>query len=184
MAVHRHPAVVRAVVLAVGGDHVVVVERLARVRVAARQPQLRRDRVGLDVDPERRLELLLAQVGGADHVQERVARAVELVERGLAHAVAGALAAHQPQRPAIGEADPLHAALEMSRRVRAVVCDRVDGGVVGPDGVVLHVPDVVAELGEPAEPAQVEPGLPPEGDAPHHPQYDEPESAHAEPTAS
>src|SRR5215467_4359687 len=63
----------------------------------------------------------------------------------------------------------------MTHRVRAVVGDRVLDWIVGPDGVVFDVPDLVTQAAEPAKPVQIHPGMASEWEATHHSQNDEPQ---------
>jgi len=178
-AVEWDAAVGSAVVLAVRRDRVMVRERDPRVLVAVRQPELGRDRVGLDVDPERRLELLVAEIGGADDVQQGVTGSIEGGELCWSHAEAGSLPVGEPEGPAVAETDPGQRVADVADCVGAVVGYRVLPGVVRPDGVVLDVPDIVPEPLEPAEPVQVQPRLPAERRAAHHAEDDELQRRHA-----
>lgn len=53
-------------------------EGLPCFRVAVGQVQLRRDGIGLNIDPPARGQVLVAQVDGASDIKHRVGRAVEL----------------------------------------------------------------------------------------------------------
>jgi len=71
------------------------------------------------------------------------------------------------------EADALETAADVSDSVGAVVGDRVLLGMVRPDRVVLDVPDLVADLLEPSQPVEIQPGLTAERATAHHPEHDE-----------
>src|SRR5262245_5795011 len=61
----------------------------------------------------------------------------------------------------------------MANSIRTVVCDTVTLWIVGPNRVILDVPDLMAQLVEAAEPVQIEPALTAKGAPAHHPQNDE-----------
>src|SRR5262245_24316561 len=61
----------------------------------------------------------------------------------------------------------------MADSIRTVVCDAVTLRIVWPDRVILDVPDLMAQLVEPAEPVQIEPALTAERASAHHPQNNE-----------
>ena len=149
-------------------------QHLVHAGVAGGDFQLGDDGIGLDVDPHGRGQVdVLAQRDRADDVEQRVAAGVQLVELRGGHPPAGALAVAEPERPPVGEPDRLHAARDVRGGVRAVVGQRFGLRVIRPDVVVLDVVDVVAEARQAAQPVQIEPGLPRERDAAHHPQHDE-----------
>src|SRR5215510_7941782 len=58
----------------------------------------------------------------------------------------------------------------MADSIRTVVCDAVTLRIVWPDRVILDVPDLMAQLVEPAEPVQIEPALAAERAPAHHSQ--------------
>src|SRR6476659_4615778 len=109
-----------------------------------------------------------AQIGGAHDIQQRVARPIELIELCAGDAVALFRAIRRAKTPGIGRADPLHARGDVPYRIRAVVGDAVALWIVRPDGVVLDVPNLMAELAEAEEPVQIEPGLAAKRTASHH----------------
>src|SRR5262249_28188792 len=61
----------------------------------------------------------------------------------------------------------------MANSIRTVVCDTDTFRVVGPNRVILDVPDLMAQLVEPAEPVQIEPALTAERAPAHHPENNE-----------
>src|SRR5262244_308587 len=61
----------------------------------------------------------------------------------------------------------------MADSIRTVVCDTITLRIVWPDRVILDVPDLMAQLVEPAEPVQIEPALAAERAPAHHSQNNE-----------
>jgi hypothetical protein len=62
----------------------------------------------------------------------------------------------------------------MADGIRAIVCDAVTLGIVWPDGVILDVPDLMAQPVESTEPVKVKPALAAKRTPTHHSQNNEP----------
>ncbi len=178
----RHAAVGGPVVLAVGHDRVVGGQHGHRLQLAGRHFQLVGHRIGLDIDAPRGERMLLVQHGGPAQVDQRVAAPVEIAQ--AAGREPEALVAAPVERavgPPVAQPDGRERPMQVADRVARVLGDGVGHRVVGPRGVVLHVPDLVPEPLEAAQPVEIEPGLPAEGTAAHHAQdHEHATGAHAQ----
>ena len=170
----RHAAIGRPVVLPVGHDRVVGGQRHPRLQLAGRHFQLVGDRIRLDVHAPRGQGVLLVEHGGSAQVDQRVAAPVEIAQAADREPVALVPAAvERTVGPAVAQPDGRERPVQIGGGVAGVLGDGFGDRVIGPRGVVLHVPDLVPEPVEAAQPVEIEPGLPAEGTAAHHAQDDE-----------
>src|SRR6185503_834501 len=126
-----YPAIGGTVIFAVAENPVMAVESVAGALVAAGEPQLRHDRVGLDVDPQRRGKMLVAELRGPKR-EERIARAVEIVHLSIGQAPATAVPPAEPECPVRGQADSRHAGGNVLDSIGAIVGEGSLHRIVGP----------------------------------------------------
>ena len=91
---------------------------------------------------------------------------------------AAAFDAMDAEGPAFGQANAGQGIADVAYGVSAVVGGGVLLGVVGPNLIVLDIPDLMAEPRKGAEPVEIKPCLAGEGAAAHHAEYDEPQLFH------
>src|ERR671925_2085453 len=123
--------------------------------------------------------MLLPEVGGAAHVEECRAVAVEIVERRRSQAPARAASQGlQSHRPSPAQANAVGAGCHMPHRIGAIVSAGLPLWVIRPPEMVLDVPHLVAERLQATEPVQEHPGLSPVRAPAHVSKHNKTESRH------
>ena len=108
------------------------------------------DRVGVDHDAHRAVQMILAQLGRAAQIDQPVGlgqeRAYPLAREAMIDIVD-----RVPIGPTPGKAVPRHRVLQIAEVVAAIHGNAADARVVGVGAVVLDIPGFVAEFFQPDE---------------------------------